>query len=590
MKVSRFGKNEIICDFTSDSQREMFQAITGGRKVRRQCSVIINIKAIHQVSLVEEPVSWTPDAKAVYDTVLARRAARTSTIKKIRGAYGNQKFDYEYKGIYDCVLEHQKVMYNVMTHVDVACVDSDPGTGKTAPYLMAIDKRISKGQVKKALIITLSTLKENVLAEMQAQVPSLRGVILDSSKRADLILNKKYKVKKYNADYDVYIASYELMRSIVDLFCDEYFQMVILDECHRIGSSTSKQTDAIITKFTSIPYKYILSGTIHANNLMSFYMPFKFLGDDILPFSSYDYFKNVHMRPVDKDGYVWVPKPGAKNEVQKIFDSVSVAFKKQDCLDLPDLIFETVYGELEGDQKETYTEFNKELVASISEMCSKCNFKGGDMCDMSCKESIEAKSALTLCGKLLQIASGFYINTRSKVDEFGRVHNESNTISFKCNPKIKLLDQVISSIPDDRKIIIWATRVHALDTLCQHIAAMYGKDSYLRCYGDDNAFDVVNRFRSGNERFVVANQTKMGVGHNVQFSEYQIFYMNSYSYIVRDQSIGRQHRQGQKNKVTVFDLIMKDTIEVKLLNALRSKGDLNINLSLLARPYKRLNG
>jgi SNF2 family DNA or RNA helicase len=85
---------------------------------------------------------------------------------------------------------------------------------------------------------------------------------------------------------------------------------------------------------------------------------------------------------------------------------------------------------------------------------------------------------------------------------------------------------------------------------------------------------------------MVANPKKLGVGQNIQFSHYQIFFSNSRSYVTRDQAIGRQHRQGQKEKVTVIDLITEDTVDELALEALKAKQDLNLTLSELSRVLK----
>ena len=134
-------------------------------------------------------------------------------------------------------------MFNVLARLEAGALLADPGTCKTGAYLWGIDYRIQNKDIKKCLIITLSHLKDNVMSEMKKQTPSLRGVVLDGKKQSDCVINHKYKHSKKNADYDVYIANYESMFSLVDIIPDDYFQMVILDEAHRIGSPivTGKQ-------------------------------------------------------------------------------------------------------------------------------------------------------------------------------------------------------------------------------------------------------------------------------------------------------------------------------------------------------------
>jgi len=53
-----------------------------------------------------------------------------------------------------------------------------------------------------------------------------------------------------------------------------------------------------------------------------------------------------------------------------------------------------------------------------------------------------------------------------------------------------------------------------------------------------------------------------------------IYYSNSYDLEIRLQSEDRAHRIGQTNKVTYIDLVSPNTIDEKILQALRSKIDI----------------
>ena len=53
-----------------------------------------------------------------------------------------------------------------------------------------------------------------------------------------------------------------------------------------------------------------------------------------------------------------------------------------------------------------------------------------------------------------------------------------------------------------------------------------------------------------------------------------IYYNNVYDLEVRLQSEDRAHRIGQKNTVTYIDLVTENTVEEKILKALREKIDI----------------
>jgi SNF2 family DNA or RNA helicase len=450
--------------------------------------------------------------------------------------------------------------------------------------LWAIDKKIQEGKIRKCLFITLSGLKDNVLAEIKTEIPHRSGIVLKSKDHADKVLNKKFKSSKKNLDYDIYISNYESMNTLVELFDDYYFDMVILDEAHRVGSPGSNQTKAIVKKFETAKYKYISTGTINANNLMSFYMPFRFLGADTVPIANYYGFREKYMVSVDPDGRIWVPRPGSKPVVATIIGRISVLFKKEDCMDLPGVTYNRLSCEMTGDQKRTYKKAKEDMIIQLDEICNACEY--GKECSRTTEDCINEaafmKNSLVLAKKLHQMASGFYIDSYVEVSETGVEKPVQNIIDFSTNSKMKLLMSTLDNIPDDRKVIIWATYTHSIEMIVDALRKRYG-DVVVPAYGSIDGFEAMEEFKNSNKKYMAANTTKMGTGYNAQFSNYMIFFDNSFSFVVREQAIGRQDRKGQTNKVTVYDLITTDSIDEHIMRVLDDKGDLSVRLSQFAK-------
>ena len=586
MLIELYDKNHFVIGCDDRDLLEIMKERMDGKKLRRQNKIIIPLKSGPKIyRFLEYGLDWGDRAKDLIDTLCLNIKKRKENIKKIKSQYGGEiKFNYDCKGKYK-PMDHQKVMFNMMMFSDASGLLADPGTCKTGPYLWAVDERIKRGQVKKTLIITLSDLKKNVLEEMKVQVPHLKGVVLGEKSQAGKIINKSYKIKKKNIDYDIYISNYESMFSLVDIFDDDYFDMVIFDEAHRIGSPKSRQTKSIIKKVEFIKYKYIITGTLHANNLMSFFMPFRALGPDTVPYANYYSFRKEYMYTVDPDGNIWVPRPGSKKVVQQIVGNLSVAFTKEECLDLPPIVRKRISCGMGRNQEKLYKQMSKDLIAEIEGMCEKCDKNGS--CDKSCEESLVAKNSLVLTQKLRQISCGFYINTRILIDENGKETKDSNIITLDENPKLSLLVQTLSNMPTDKKVIIWTNYRYSVKLISDRLEKAFGENSYLTCYGSQDAFEQIKKFREGNSSYMIANPSKMGVGHNIQFSHYQIFFSNSHSFVERDQAESRQHRKGQKHSVTITDLVVENTIDELIIKALMIKQDLSISLSELARVLKK---
>jgi len=474
-------KNHFIIGCNDRDLMEMMKNRMDGYKVRFKNQIIIPIKSGPKIYHYKDyGIKWGTKTKEIVDGVIVSTKKRLEVIEKIKSQYGKKiKFDYDYKGIYDDALEHQKIMFNIMAYCDVSAIMADPGTCKTGPYLWAIDKRIQRGQVKKSLIITLSNLKENIRPEIDKQAPHLKSVVLKGGKsRCDKILNKKFKIGNKNADYDIYISNYESMFSLVDLFDENYFDMVILDEAHRIGSARSRQTKEIINKFESTKYKVIITGSLHANNEMSFFMPTRFLGPNLLPFAKFKEFQRNYMYAVDDEQRVWRPKSGTKKLVKKITGKLGVSFEKKDCLDLPPIISRVARSTMIPDQAKMHKSMRNNLLTKVEGLI----LKSSDPTEKVGGEYgvLAITSEVVLRRKLQQIESGFYIDTRSKITEKGREINDNRIITFQSNPKLDLLMQELSTIPSGKQVIIWTNYIYLIEEIQRRLIKEAGnKTSFI---------------------------------------------------------------------------------------------------------------
>ena len=72
-------------------------------------------------------------------------------------------------------------------------------------------------------------------------------------------------------------------------------------------------------------------------------------------------------------------------------------------------------------------------------------------------------------------------------------------------------------------------------------------------------------------RFSVGQQHSGGIGLTYTAASYAIYFSNDYSLEARKQSEDRIHRIGQKHKCTYIDLVAEDTLDEKVLAALKQK-------------------
>jgi SNF2 family DNA or RNA helicase len=129
------------------------------------------------------------------------------------------------------------------------------------------------------------------------------------------------------------------------------------------------------------------------------------------------------------------------------------------------------------------------------------------------------------------------------------------------------------------KVILWSRFRYDIQQLTQLLAKEYGEESVASYYGDtpdDERQEIVTKFQDPNSglRFFIGNPATAGYGLTLTEANTVIYYANDFNLETRIQSEDRCHRIGQKNPVTYIDLITDNTIDEKIVQALRNKIDL----------------
>jgi SNF2 family DNA or RNA helicase len=144
----------------------------------------------------------------------------------------------------------------------------------------------------------------------------------------------------------------------------------------------------------------------------------------------------------------------------------------------------------------------------------------------------------------------------------------------------KRIDELLATLEEtDGKVIIWATYRHDIEDIKLHLQTAYGMTSVATYYGEttsDERERIVNDFQDPNSelRFFVGNPSTGGYGLTLTAASTVIYYSNSFDLEKRLQSEDRAHRIGQTKNVTYVDLIAPNTVDEKIVKALRDKIDI----------------
>jgi len=449
------------------------------------------------------------------------------------------------------------------------------GTGKTKVLIDNIAMLYDKGKIDGALIIApkgvvktwyeqelpthLPNHIENVTVLWQANITKGQQEKLESLFEIEtaihiLIMN----VEALSTEKGVKFAS---------KFINSHKAMMAIDESTTIKTPTARRTKNIIDIGKHAKYKRIMTGSPITKNPLDLYTQCEFLDPWLLDFSSYYAFRNryAEMKTMYLRGrsIQVVDKFQNLGELSDTVKQFSYRVLKEDCLDLPPKVFIKRHVALTSEQKQVYEQMKKAAMAVLNGKVT------------------TTMTVLTQLMRLHQITCGHFTADDSSVQE------------VKSN-RIKELMNVLSET--EGKAIIWANYQNDIQKIINTIETkkdedqnlIYGPGSVVDYYGltpQEDRQDNIRKFQNDpNCRFLVGTPQTGGYGITLTQANTVVYYSNGYDLEKRLQSEDRAHRIGQKKTVTYIDLIAEDTIDEKIVEALRKK--INIASEVLGEELK----
>ena len=441
------------------------------------------------------------------------------------------------------------------------------GTGKTKVLIDNLAMLYDKGKIDGALIIApkgvvktwyeqelpihLPNHIENVSVLWQANITKGQQEKLDSLFEIDtalhiLIMN----VEAFSTEKGVKFAT---------KFINSHKTMMAIDESTTIKTPTARRTKNIIKIGINAKYKRIMTGSPITKNPLDLYTQCEFLDPWLLDFSSYYAFRNryAEMKTMHVSGrsIQVIDKFQNLGELSDTVKQFSYRVLKEDCLDLPPKNFIKRHITLTPDQKKVYEQMKKAAIAVLN------------------KKVTTTVSVLTQLMRLHQITCGYVTADDGSIQEV-----ESN----RMNELMSILEET------EGKVIIWANYQFSVGDIIQKITKKFGKQSYVHYYGltpQEVRQENIRRFQNDPEcRFIIGTPQTGGYGITLTQANTVIYYSNGYDLEKRLQSEDRAHRIGQKKAVTYIDIIAEDTIDEKIVEALRKK--INIASEVLGEELK----
>ena len=342
-------------------------------------------------------------------------------------------------------------------------------------------------------------------------------------------------------------------------FINSHETLMAIDESTTIKNPEAKRTKNIVELGKNAKYKRILTGSPVTKSPLDLYKQCEFLDPWLLDHTSWYTFRTRYavMKNMSFNGRTFQKVVGYKNlgELSEKLKPFSNRVLKDDCLDLPKKTFMKRIVQLTPDQNKVYTQMKKEALAILN----------GKM--------LTTSNALTQLMRLQQITCGHFKSDDGTVQE------------VKSNRIDELID-VLNEI--EGKVVIWAHWQSDVKQIIKAIVDEFDQGCLVDYYGltpQDERQQNIKRFQEDDKcRFFVGTPQTGGYGITLTAASNMIYYSNGYDLEKRQQSEARIDRIGQTKPMTYIDIICEDTVDDRIVKALRKK--VNIASQVMGEELK----
>ncbi|NQK94633.1 DEAD/DEAH box helicase family protein [Streptococcus suis] len=394
----------------------------------------------------------------------------------------------------------------------------DMGLGKTLQTIAFLTSRLDKDS--KVLILAPSSLIYNWLEECNRFAPSLDVAVVHGT--------KEQREQLIAAEHQIVVTSYPSFRQDVELYKQERFDYLILDEAQVMKNAQSKIAQ-LLREF-EVGNCFALSGTPIENHLTELWSIFQIVLPGLLP---------------NKQAF---SKMTAKELARTIQPFVLRRHKEDVLRELPDLIEVNVLNELTDEQKALY-------LAQLQQMQSK--IVGADDTQIN-RSKIEILSGIT---RLRQICDTPSLFLDSYKGESGKLNS--------------LKELFIQLKEGNRRVLIFSQFRNMLEQIESQLEEI-GLTSYTLTGSTpaNQRQEMTQAFNAGSRDAFLISLKAGGVGLNLTGADTVILVDLWWNPAVEAQAISRAHRMGQTEAVECYRMITRGTIEEKIQELQENKKNL----------------
>lgn len=405
-----------------------------------------------------------------------------------------------------------------------ACLADDMGLGKTIQVLALLTKKAPGGR---HLIVAPTSVCTNWVREIARFAPTLSAVEYLGAGRADRL--SKGDEAGNTRRSQVVIVSYGLLHEDVEQLGNEVWDTVVLDEAQYIKNPHSLRA---LAAFSLRGHQRIaLSGTPIENHLGDLWSLFHFLNPELL--GSWRSFETHFAKPIQRD------KDSLRQETLReiVRPFLLRRTKSQVLKELPPL--STIRREI----------------------------------------SLEKEDALRYGLLRKQIHNKLYTSAGKRHSKLEVLAEITRLRRFCCHPQLvfpeapqqsvkveALIDLVEELRQNGHRALVFSQYVDFLHLVMNRLDEQ--QIPYLSFDGSTPKVTrqkIIDRFQEGEASLFLISLKAGGLGINLTGADYVIHLDPWWNPAVASQATDRAHRIGQERPVTVYEFVIRDTIEEDIL-------------------------
>lgn len=410
-----------------------------------------------------------------------------------------------------------------------ACLADDMGLGKTLQALAVLLERAGGGA---ALVVAPTSVCHNWMAEAARFAPTLTLKMLGNNSRSALIESLGSR--------DVLVTSYSLLQQEGEAMIAKTWHTVVLDEAQAIKNATTLRSQTAMQ--LSGDFKMVLTGTPIENHLGELWNLFRFINPGLL--GSWESFQKRFLIPIERD-----KAAPAKQALKKLVQPFILRRLKSVVLEeLPPITEQTILIAPEPSEIAFYEALRQKAL-----------------------ESLENLSDQPIAHRRLHILAEI-TRLRRACCHPKLVYPDAPVESHKLKTFTRLVQDLLEN---NHKALVFSQFVGYLAYAKQVLDELGIRHQYLDGSVPMQARKTrVEAFQSGEGDVFLISLKAGGSGLNLTAADYVIHLDPWWNPAVEDQASHRAHRIGQVRPVTVYRLIMQNTIEEKMIALHRNKRDL----------------